>query len=51
MEPCCGIARTAGRRAARRAIFRTAMATDVPIARVYKLIGSEVEIFRVVYCW
>lgn len=49
MEPCCGIARTAGRRAARRAIFRTTMAIDVPIAGVSDLTGREFEIFRIFF--
>ena len=43
MEPCCGMARTAGRRAARRAIFRTAIAIDVQSARAYDSIGNQVE--------
>ena len=48
MEPCCGLASIAGRKAARRAIFRIAMATiDVRIARIYDLIDSQVEIFGV----
>lgn len=40
MEPCCGIAKTAGRRAARRAIFRSGMVINVEIARIYDLIGN-----------
>lgn len=46
MEPCCGIARTAGRRRARRAIFRTAIAIDDPIARCCYLIENNVERFE-----
>lgn len=62
MEPCCGIAKTAGRRAARRAIFRSGMVINVEIARIYgfdwqlagKLRGCEFWTFFVivdrVYC-
>lgn len=46
MEPCCGIARTAGRRVVRRAIFRTTMAIDVGDLRVCSLIEGKVERFR-----
>ena len=47
MEPCCGLASTAGRKAARRAIFRIAMRIDVQIAGVCGLMEGQIERFGV----
>ena len=40
MEPCCGLARAAGRRVARRAKLMSVMAIDDSAGRIYELIDG-----------